>query len=636
MPSPPPDPGLAQGGHVEAPLVDLGARPGGHGHHRAAPVGDQAGQGQPHRAEPLDRHPAPLDGQPGGFRRSAGAQGDQEVGRAGSVPVLAQPGRSRVLRPQRGEVVLAHPTAGVEEQGATLGPGGELLHGGGDGLGPPVGRRVHPQLGAPGTDAETGEGIGDRAGHVGCSTLQIDGALRARPTETGASSRSRTRNPLVDVSLTVCTARIVGGAPPASPPSTRAGRPVGPGPQRRFSAAIWEKRVATSARGGGGVELPVGGRHVHRDAFVVAQVGEGPEVDVPGGVGGRHAAVEALAGLPVHVLEVGLHRLWPGGVGEGAVSGDDGVELHAQQQVAGPHPVGERPGPDDRGTRHEQDVPRVTGPAVGQVDEHVAPGVRRPHLDELHPLTGGFQLHPAGERRGGQGRRDALEVEGTEAFPYVGAQLGPEVGRLHGGQHLGRHVAHLLGRRLGGDDVGPFHQLVAVAVVAVGVGVDQRADGRAAGQPAHRVEHRGRQVQVEQRVDQQRFALTHDQAGIGPPPAPVGLQVGEAAVGHLEEALRIVPVVDEQLGGGHGSPYGSRCGLTTPKTPTTPEAIAGRRGPGPPTMPLSLRPPRCADGRPRRCRPPPRSPPASTTAACGRRPRRPGCRWRSHRRARAW
>ena len=112
---------------------------------------------------------------------------------------------------------------------------------------------------------------------------------------------------------------------------------------------------------------------------------KGPEVDVPSGVGRRHAAVETLTGLAVHVLQVGLHRLWPGGVGEGAVAGHDGVELHVQQQVAGPNPVGERSGPHDRGARHEQDVARVARPALGQMDEHVAAGVRRPHLDQLHP-----------------------------------------------------------------------------------------------------------------------------------------------------------------------------------------------------------------------------------------------------------
>ena len=182
---------------------------------------------------------------------------------------------------------------------------------------------------------------------------RIDGALRARPTETGASSRSRMRNPLVDVSLTVCTARIVGARARARPTIDR-----GPGDRRAggVSGASappsgrtgWRRRPE-----GRRVELPVGRCHVHCDPFAVAQVGEGAEVDVPSRVGRRHAAVEPLTGLPVHVLQVGLHRRGPAASVSGPWPGTMASSSMSEQQVAGPNPVGERSGPHDRGAGHE-------------------------------------------------------------------------------------------------------------------------------------------------------------------------------------------------------------------------------------------------------------------------------------------
>ena len=51
------------------------------------------------------------------------------------------------------------------------------------------------------------------------------------------------------------------------------------------------------------------------------------------------------------------------------------------------------------------------------------------------------------------------------------------------------------------------------------------------------VEHLGGELQVEQRVDQQRDAVAHDQPGVAPPPAAVGLEVGVAGVAEFVEAL---------------------------------------------------------------------------------------------------
>ncbi len=103
------------------------------------------------------------------------------------------------------------------------------------------------------------------------------------------------------------------------------------------------------------------------------------------------------------------------------------------------------------------------------------------------------------------------------------------------GQHRRRHLAHLVGGRRRGDDLGAVDELVAVAVVAVGVGVDHRADRRRARVVGHRLQHRLREAEVEQRVDEQRRPVTDDEPGVAPAPPAIALEVGEAPVAELTE-----------------------------------------------------------------------------------------------------
>ena len=137
----------------------------------------------------------------------------------------------------------------------------------------------------------------------------------------------------------------------------------------------------------------------------------------------------------------------------------------------------------------------------------------------------------------GARRLDALEVEAAEAAQEELAQ-GPHLGRLRDQRRhrRRRQLLHLGRGALGGDDPCSGEQLVAVAVVAVGVRVDERADlRRRRHRPAHLGEHRLGQRQVEQRVDQQRRLAVADQPGVRPAPAAVGLQVGEDALADLRQ-----------------------------------------------------------------------------------------------------
>ncbi len=83
-------------------------------------------------------------------------------------------------------------------------------------------------------------------------------------------------------------------------------------------------------------------------------------------------------------------------------------------------------------------------------------------------------------------------------------------------------------------------ELVAVAVIAVGVSVDERVDARRRRRrAAHRRQHLPRQLEVEQRVNEQRALAVHDQARVAPAPAAVGLQVRIEAVSDLVHALGV-------------------------------------------------------------------------------------------------
>ena len=137
-------------------------------------------------------------------------------------------------------------------------------------------------------------------------------------------------------------------------------------------------------------------------------------------------------------------------------------------------------------------------------------------------------VEAAVERARRRRQRDAVEREVAEE---AAEQLADVAGRrVEAGEHRRGDLAHLLGARRRGDDLGAGDELVAVAVVAVGVGVDDGVDGRRRGAPGERVEHLLGQLQVEQRVDEQRGPVADDQPGVAPAPRPVALDVRPAPV----------------------------------------------------------------------------------------------------------
>ena len=120
-----------------------------------------------------------------------------------------------------------------------------------------------------------------------------------------------------------------------------------------------------------------------------------------------------------------------------------------------------------------------------------------------------------------------MEEELTE-LPHGGSLLD------EGCHRRGRQLGHLRGGALGGHDQRVTHQLVAIAMVAVGVGVHERVDPPGGGDgAAHLGEHALREGEVEKRVDEQRRLAVDDETGVAPTPATVGLKVGVETIAHF-------------------------------------------------------------------------------------------------------
>ena len=102
-----------------------------------------------------------------------------------------------------------------------------------------------------------------------------------------------------------------------------------------------------------------------------------------------------------------------------------------------------------------------------------------PELEQPHGAVADAQVELAVEGGGGRHRLDAVEGERAEDVAEEGAGVAEPVGRPHQpGEHGRRHLVHLAGAGRRRDDVGAGDELVAVAVVAVGVGVHDGADRR--------------------------------------------------------------------------------------------------------------------------------------------------------------
>ena len=109
-------------------------------------------------------------------------------------------------------------------------------------------------------------------------------------------------------------------------------------------------------------------------------------------------------------------------------------------------------------------------------------------------------------------------------------------------------MAHGLDGELVGDDLGAAATFVAIAMVAIVMGVDDGSDRRRrlGFGLAHGCQHLAGQRHVEQRVDQEGLAAVDDQAGVRPAPAAIGLQPGIAAIAEIVQALGVLKLAEAE------------------------------------------------------------------------------------------
>src|SRR5207237_1150756 len=112
---------------------------------------------------------------------------------------------------------------------------------------------------------------------------------------------------------------------------------------------------------------------------------------------------------------------------------------------------------------HEEAVRRVYDPVAGDVDDDVAPGVRRADLDQADRLPSHVQLQLTLEDLGGEDEAvDALEVEAAEdPLQVLAGPAEPAAPRLpHLHDPLRSGVDHLLGGSARRVDAGALDEAV--------------------------------------------------------------------------------------------------------------------------------------------------------------------------------
>src|SRR5579883_3226598 len=200
----------------------------------------------------------------------------------------------------------------------------------------------------------------------------------------------------------------------------------------------------------------------------------------------------------------------------------------------------------------EQDVAGEDHAVFRNVDQDVAAGVRRAYFDDAYSLVAdlALQLTLEGKRR--HRDIDTVEIEWFQDAREKFAGLA-ELGRV-----ALERVAQLQPAAVGdqfcsaglrSDDLGAGDKLITEAMVAVGMRVDQRAETRRRLRlrAAHRVDHRARQLQVEQRIDEHGLAAVNDQTRVAPSPRSVGLQPRVASVAEIVQTLGVLPIASRHV-----------------------------------------------------------------------------------------
>ncbi len=191
----------------------------------------------------------------------------------------------------------------------------------------------------------------------------------------------------------------------------------------------------------------------------------------------------------------------------------------------------------------EQDIAGKHGLVAGHVYQGVTLGVGGPDLVQLDGLVAHLAGRSAAEGFCRAVVFDPFEIEDIEQLLEKSAGFAHGARVAHDFCECGRRqFGHLFGAGCGRDNGRAFDQLIAVGVIAVGVGVDQGADiFRLRHGIAHDLQHLARQIEIKQRIDQQAVLAIGYQAGVGPAPRAVRLQVGVTALSQIVQPFGVLP-----------------------------------------------------------------------------------------------
>ena len=272
-------------------------------------------------------------------------------------------------------------------------------------------------------------------------------------------------------------------------------------------------------------EVAVEGVDIGDHPLRLAPSGVGSEVDVAGGVEGRHPGIEAGLGLTREELEVILQVVQGRRGGQRSVARHDDVGGEGQDAVAGGDPVGDRTGPHDRVPAVEEDVAGEDDAILGEVGDDITRRVRRAHLEKGHRPVAHREVELSLEGRSGQDQGTLLEGERSEDARGRNAPAGPSVGaaRIIAAIAAGGSVPISSAQRAeetiseSGRSALP-KQWSPLAWVLTTVSICSA--GRCG--PAHGLEHLGREPEVEEGVDQQRLSPSVTSPAFDQPQPPSG------------------------------------------------------------------------------------------------------------------
>jgi hypothetical protein len=207
---------------------------------------------------------------------------------------------------------------------------------------------------------------------------------------------------------------------------------------------------------------------------------------------------------------------------------------------------------------------REKGLIARHPDDRVTSRVRRAHLDEKDLLVPNPKLELALEGAIGERELGVSEVEITKRRKRERPCLREQRDSIdpNGVEHPAKHLpastkrtdqpccaqqeivaawgtfSKVFDAPRSADDFRVGDERVPIAVVAVAVRVDDGLNAiRGGGRATHRREHLGRDLLVEQRVDQQALIPVRDQPGIAPPPRPRQLRIRIDPIPELMQLL---------------------------------------------------------------------------------------------------